>query len=63
MIRENLNCFQNELGRFRRRGRLGFKNEISEPFEVDERSPGINQLRQDLAFGLETALPRARARM
>jgi hypothetical protein len=61
MILENLHCFRNKYSRFQGRGRFRLEEEICEPFKVGERLRRINQLRQDLAFGLGTALPRARA--
>lgn len=61
MILENLHRFRNKHSRLQGRGRLRLEEEICEPFKVGERLRRINQLRQDLAFGLGTALPRARA--
>lgn len=61
MIPENLHCFHDEFSRFQGRGRLRLEEEISEPLKVGERLRRIDQLRQTLAFGLGTALPRARA--
>lgn len=61
MIPENLYCFRNEFSRFQRRGRLRLEEEIYEPLKVRERLLRIDQLRQDLIFGLGTALPLARA--
>lgn len=61
MILENLHRFRDEFNRFQSRGRVCFEEEICEPLQVGERLRRINQLRQDLAFGLRAALPRARA--
>jgi hypothetical protein len=61
MILENLHCFRNKFSCFQGCGRLRLEEEICEPYKVGKRLRRINQLRQDLAFGLGTALPRARA--
>jgi hypothetical protein len=61
MILENLYCLKNKYRRFQGRGGLRLEEKICEPFKVGERLLRINQLRQDLAFGLGAALPRARA--
>ncbi len=57
MVFENLYCLRNQFSRFHGRGRLCFEEEIGESFEISERASGIDQLRQDLAFGLEATLP------
>lgn len=62
VIFEYLQCFQNQFSRFQGCNGICFKEEIGETFKVGERPPGINQSRQDLAFGLEAALPFSRAR-
>lgn len=63
MIPENLYRFRHELGCFQRRGQIRFEEKVSEPFKIGERLPGIDQPRQDFAFGFETTFPPARARM
>ena len=61
MIAEHLYCFCNELSRFQRCGRLRLEKKIYEPLKVGERLLRVDQLRQDLAFGLGAGSPRARA--
>lgn len=63
MVFENLYRFRDQGDRFQRHGRFGFEQEICQPLKVGKRPPGIDQSCQDLASGLETLTPVARARM
>lgn len=63
MIPECLHGFGNQLGGRQCKGRFRFEKKVGKPFEVLERSPGVDQSRQGLASGLETTFPLARARM
>lgn len=62
MMLDNLHGFRDQFDRLQGSNRLRLEEEISKPFKVSERLLRINQPRQDFAFGLEAALPRARAR-
>lgn len=63
MVLENLYRFRDQLNRFQRHGRFAAEQEVCQPLKVGKRPPGIDQSRRDLAFGLETPTPFARARM
>lgn len=63
MVLKNANRFGNQFYRFERNGSIRVEQEIRQPLKIGQRLSSMDQSRQDLASGLETLTPVARARM
>lgn len=62
MVLQNGNGFFDQIDDIERACRVTFKQKVDEAFEIVQRPPRIDQLRQDLAFGRVLLEPATRSR-
>jgi len=61
MAPQHCDGFLNQSHRLRSRNRIALGQEVGQPLKIGKCTPRIDQLRQDMAFGLAGFLPAMRA--